>query len=172
MPRAYAHAPPSTTVPGRDDGLAVRLTPPPAAAGAEPCTPNITGLVWIDPSDQSETDTAVLTLQSVTIEYGPGDFAAQELAADDWNWEARIQGGLCIDCAVNWSVEWDGDVGVEPGYRFRWDWGILYPRTDDNGARVTHGVGTLTVSAEIVCPGHATINVGPITAVVSGAGSS
>lgn len=172
MGRQYGHAPPVTSVPGHESGLDVRLSPPGAAAGTAPCTPNVTGLVWIDPSDESETDTAVLTTQNVTTEYGPGDFFAQNVPADDWNWEARIQGALCIDCVITWSIDWDGTAGLEPGYRFRWDWGILYPRTDADGARQDHAPGTLTVSAEVACPGHPTVNLGPITAVISGAGGS
>lgn len=157
---------------GRNVGLTLRAPAPlpeipEQVVGVAPCVPNITGLVWIDPSDESQTDTAVLMLQNVTTQYGPGDFLTHDVPANDWSWEARILGDLCCDCEVNWSIEWSGDEGLEPGYRFRWDWGILYPRTGDSGNRLDHGSGVLTVSAEIVCPDQ-TINVGPITAVVGG----
>ena len=157
-------------------GLTLRAPParaetPEQVEGVAPCAPNITGLVWIAPFTAEETDTAVLEFQQVETDYdvgGPSIPVLHNVPNSNKFWEARIKGTLCCDCEVVWDVEWIGDDDP-PGYRFRWDWGVLIPGAERSGTQIDQGAGVLTVSATVTCPAGI-FNVGPITAVVTAEG--
>lgn len=137
--------------------------PPP-----DPCVPNITGLIWIDPITLAEqTNDFVLELKEMGLDIdagGPGGSVNYWFPKSNLNYEFRIKGTLCCDCTVAWTADWVGD-NFPPGFRGRWDWAILIPQGEVDSPDLPQGEGTMTISAIITCP-EGVSNVGPIVVTV------